>query len=335
MALHNYLPCPGYTENLYKVYKDGADTYNRYQRNGLRLALQETPLHYTESAASDEMPPHVFINGIIVPENRELLDPARSVCNPIKRFIPEAGNLPYRNMNKTVKGIQKLGDRVCTVDRTASVTMVYSRLQSMSTSSGYPTITYDLFNKYPAGAPLTKAEIDALKKNRLRPCIGYHSNRDDIIDKVNFSNGVLCTGYVQLLDDALQLFKSYIPALIGKPLKYGDGPIVYPRRIVYDPSKLVKSCSNPVINEAAQIALECDIISSKGDKFVTGLFCLSNPSVCTTKPNPAQFTADDWAVMTVLQHIMNSCLTGNKAITALALITSCYFFSEDLEAQGK
>ena len=208
MALHNTINCPGFTENQYRAYKAGADAYNRYQRNDLRLAL-ETPLHYTESAALGAMPPHVFINGIIVPENRELLDPAKSVCNPIKQLIPEAGNLPYRNMNKTVKGIQKLGDRVCTVDKVPSNATWASMFQSMihTPSSTSPDASYRFLNKYPAGAPLTKAEIEALKKNTLLPCTLFDGGPNGSIVPT-YSNGALCTGYIQLLDDALQKFKS-------------------------------------------------------------------------------------------------------------------------------
>ena len=336
MALHNTINCPGFTENQYRAYKDGEDAYNRYQRNDLRLALQ-TPLHYTESAASGAMPPHVFINDIIVPENRELLDPAISVCSPIRQVIIEAGNMPYRNMNNTVKTWKtQLGNRICIVDHVNPNEMVESILKDGDYFS--TTATYDLFNKYPAGAPLTKAEIDALKKNKLRPCIGYHKDANSKVDAVHFSNGALCTGYVQLLDDALQLFKNYCSTCIGKRF-VNDYPgvtwEVYPRRIVYDPSRLIKSCSNPIINEAAQIALECDMVSSKGVK-TKGALHLSNPNTYEESRVIDEFSADYVASKTMSTDLLlKYLLNGRKDLLLLIFITSCYYFKEDLEAQAK
>lgn len=326
MALHNTINCPGFTENLYRAYKAGEDAGGRYSRTKLRIATRETPLKYTEAAASGAMPPHAFINGMIVPENRELLDPDTNRCRNISRAIPESGNMPYRNMRR---GVQKVGHKVCTVDETNPKALWKSGLQQMSMTPD--TFTFDFLNRYPAGAPLTKSEIEALKKNKLRPCLSFHKGTDGKVDSVDFSDGALCTGYVQLLDDALQLFKRYFPTLIGKVCTTDYPHTVIPQRIVYDPSRLVKSCFNPVINEAAQIALECEVISPDGSEFGTGFLYLSNPSVYNMPTVPTTWTADNWVYAAVGRQLIWECAAGNKALTALALIISCCFFSEDFE----
>ena len=356
MALHNTINCPGFTENLYRAYKAGEDAGGRYSRTRLRIATQETPLKYTEAAASGAMPPHAFINGMIVPENRELLDPDTNRCRHISRAIPESGNMPYRNMNRTVKCIQRLGDRVCDVDKVPSNATWASMFQSMihtPSHSTSPDASYRFLNKYLAGAPLTKAEIEALKKNTLLPCTLFTGGPNGSIVPT-YSNGALCTGYIQLLDDALQKFKSYFSTLIGKTIKIGPYAVT-PRRIVYDRSRLIKSCFNPVINEAAQIALECDAIQPVAPE-PDG----SNPDAKPEEPKPDDFksgtgfirfnnlfpikseigfsggyTYDDIAYLVMSYTIRDRYLDGCKDLGALLFVMCCFFISEGFKIQAK
>lgn len=280
--------------------------------------------------------PCATINCLITPEMRTALEPAVEVAlsSGAKRNM---GTVPPQNMNKTVKGIQKLGDRVCTVDKESHAAVLAS---CFKTILGSNEAVDNLFNKYPAGVQLTKAEIDALKKNKLRPCIRFGVETGGNIRDVQFSNGILCTGYIQLLDDALQQFKSYIPTLIGKPFTATDFPFtIYPRRIVHAPSRPVKSCFNPVINEAAQIALECEVIAPDGSKIGTKSIWLSNPSsvVCALDMGDTSNVKDFYnyvTYVTMINVIAQSYKDGRKDLTALLFIMCCLFFKEDLEAQA-
>lgn len=141
-----------------------------------------------------------------------------------------------------------------------------------------------------------------------------------------------------MLDDALQLFKNYCSTCIGKRFPNEGMNIswdVYPRRIVYDPSRLIKGCSNPVINEAAQIALECDMISSKGDK-AKGAFHLSNPN-WSEEPRVDLYHSANYTAYGALRTdlLLKYLLAGRKDLLLLIFITSCLFFKEDLEVQDK
>lgn len=272
------------------------------------------------------------INGVIVPETREAIGMENSTSEH-DRSRP-LGTVPLQNMNETVKCIQRLGDRVCDVDSVNPDEMLDNELKYMPES----LTQFNVLNRYPAGAPLTKAEIDALKKNKLRPCYAYHEDAEGKVDAVNFSNGVLCTGYIQLLDDAIQLFKTYFSTLIDKRFMYRNGSTDYevcPRRIVYDPSRLVKSCFNPVINEAAQIALECDVISSDGATF-KGALHLSNPN-SMEKSTPIDRLSADYIVSQALYFPLYQSYVrlGRTDLAALFVFIGGCFFSEDLEAQDK
>lgn len=273
-----------------------------------------------------------IINGVLIPETRAALGNSED-ANVYDgdghlregRYRP-IGTIPPQNMHREV---QKVGHRVCTIDETNPKAMWKSILQQMSMTP--KTFTFDFLNRYPAGAPLTKSEIEALKKNKLCPCLSFHKDKDGKVDSVDFSDGALCTGYVQLLDDALQLFKQYFPTLIGKVCTTDYPYTVIPQRIVYDPSRLVKSCFNPVINEAAQIALECEVIKPDGSKLGTGFLYLSNPSVYNRAAVPTTWTTDNWVFAAVGQQLIWECAAGHKDLPALALIISCSFFSEDFE----
>ena len=269
--------------------------------------------------------PTTFINGIIIPETRDAIGQEGYSGDRFGDVRP-LGTVPPQNMRR---GVMKVGHRVCAIDETNPKAMWKSILQQMSMTP--KTFTFDFLNRYPAGAPLTKSEIEALKKNKLCPCLSYHKDKDGKVDSVDFSDGALCTGYVQLLDDALQLFKRYFPTLIGKVCTTDYPYTVIPQRIVYDPSRLVKSCFNPIINEAAQIALECEVISPDGSKFGTGFLYLSNPSVYNKPTIPTKWTADNWVYTAVGQQLIWECAAGRKDLPALALIISCCFFSEDFE----
>lgn len=325
MALHDRLPYPGITEPTYKQIADLTLASTRYSREVFNDVSDEL----VDSIVSGSHAYRACINNILIPETRGMLDSVNyaELSSGAKRNM---GTVPPQNMRR---GVQKVGHRVCTVDETNPEAMWKSGLQQMSMTP--KTFTFDFLNRYPAGAPLTKAEIDALKKNKLRPCISFHKGTDDKVDSVHFSDGALCTGYVQLLDDALQLFKRYFPTLIGKVCTTDYPYTVIPQRIVYDPSRLVKSCFNPVINEAAQIALECEVISPDGSEFGTGFLYLSNPSVYNMPTIPTKWTADNWVFAAVGRRLVWECAAGHKDLPALALIISCYFFSEDLEVQDK
>ena len=281
--------------------------------------------------------PVAFINGIIVPETRGFIG-QKTYSGSRFGDVRPLGTVPSQYMNETVKGIQKLGDRVCDVDKESHAAVLAS---CFTTVLGSNEAVDNLFNKYPAGVQLTKAEIDAWKKNKLRPCIRFSVETGGNIRNVQFSNGILCTGYIQLLDDALQQFKSYIPTLIGKPFTATDFPFtIYPRRIVHDRSRLVKSCFNPVINEAAQIALECEVIAPDGSKIGTKFIWLSNPSsvVCALAIGDTSNVKDFYnyvTYVTMINVIAQSYKDGRKDLTALLFIMCCFFFKEDLEAQVK
>lgn len=310
------------TEPVYKQVVDLSDAAGRYIGTE-RFA--NTAAALSKIASEQPIGPHVTINNILIPETRGSLD-AEDYVELKSGAKRNMGTVPPQNM---LRGVQKVGHRVCTVDETNPKAMWKSVLQQMSMTPD--TFTFDFLNRYPAGAPLTKSEIEALKKNKLRPCLSFHKGTDGKVDSVDFSDGALCTGYVQLLDDALQLFKQYFPTLIGKVCTTDYPFTVIPQRIVYDPSRLVKSCFNPVINEAAQIALECGVISPDGSKFGTGFLYLSNPSVYNTPTVPTTWTADNWVYAAVGRRLIWECAAGNKALTALAYTISCCFFSEDFE----
>lgn len=353
MALHRLAndydpPIPNLTETDYRalqiLHRDAFD-YDNTKSDAIEID--------TKRAMAD--PPTVFINGIITPRSRGdigMEDVAYGLDgNPVRPL----GTVPSQNMNKTVKGIQKLGDRVCTVDKVQSNATWASMFQSMihTPSSTSPDASYRFLNKYPAGASLTKAEIEALKKNTLLPCTLVIGGPNGSIVPT-YSNGALCTGYIQLLDDALQKFKSYFSTLIGKTIKMGPYSVT-PRRIVYDPSRLVKSCFNPVINEAAQIALECDAIQPDAPE-PDG----SNPDAKPDEPKPDDFksgtgfiwfnnlfpikseigfsggyTYDDIAYLVMLYTIRDRYLGGCKDLGALLFVMCCIFISEDFKPQVK
>ena len=328
MALHDRLTYPGITEPTYKQVTDLVLASTRYSREIFNNVTDEL----VDSIVSGSHAYHACINNILIPETRGLLGSVdyAELSLGAKRNM---GTVPAQNMRR---GVQKVGHRVCAVDETNPRAMLKSNLDDAEFFS--PTATFELLNKYPAGAPLTKAEIDALKKNKLRPCLWYHKDASSKVDAVHFSNGILCTGYVQLLDDALQLFKNYCSTCIGKRF-VNDYPgvtwEVYPRRIVYDPSRLIKSCSNPIINEAAQIALECDMVSSKGVK-TKGALHLSNPNTYEESRVIDEFSADYVASETMgTDFLLKYLLAGRKDLLLLIFITSCYYFKEDLEAQDK
>lgn len=333
MAIHDIMDPTdvGATEPLYRQAAEMEQWMGRYSNNKPMQNL------YSAVVNSDVLKvPCVTINGLITPETRTALEPADEVelQSGAKRNM---GTVPPQNMNKTVKGIQKLGDRVCTVDKESHAAVLAS---CFKTILGSNEAVDNLFNKYPAGVQLTKAEIDALKKNKLRPCIRFGVETGGNIRDVQFSNGILCTGYIQLLDDALQQFKSYIPTLIGKPFTTTDFPFtIYPRRIVHAPSRPVKSCFNPVINEAAQIALECEVIAPDGSKIGTKSIWLSNPSsvVCALDMGDTSNVKDFYnyvTYVTMINVIAQSYKDGRKDLTALLFIMCCLFFKEDLEAQA-
>lgn len=321
MALHDRLPYPGITEPTYKQLTDLTLASTRYSREIFNNVSDEL----VDSIVSGSHAYRACINNILIPETRGMLDSVNyaELGSGAKRNM---GTVPPQNMRR---GVQKVGHRVCTVDETNPNAMWKSILQQMSMTP--KTFTFDFLNRYPAGAPLTKSEIEALKKNKLRPCLSYHKNKDGKVDSVDFSDGALCTGYVQLLDDALQLFKRYFPTLIGKVCTTDYPYTVIPQRIVYDPSRLVKSCFNPVINEAAQIALECEVIKPDGSKLGTGFLYLSNPSVYNRAAVPTTWTTDNWVFAAVGQQLIWECAAGHKDLPALALIIGCWFFSEDFE----
>ena len=335
MALHDRVPYPGITEPTYKQVTDLGLASTRYSRE----IFNDVGDELVDSIVSGSHAYRACINNILIPETRGLLDSVNyaELSLGAKRNM---GTVPAQNMNKTVKtGTLRLGDRVCTVDKINPTAMLKSAFQQSETS----TDTFDLLNKYPAGAPLTKAEIDALKKNKLRPCISFHNNTNGKVDSVYFSDGALCTGYIHLLDDALQQFKNYFSALIGKRFTPNLGARsceFYPRRIVYIPSRLVKSCLNPIITEAAQIALECDVtldgVKSKGYLY------LSNPALYGNR-NTGSYTPDE----VVFNSMIGLCLrdyyymvfynqkVSHKDLASLVFIIGCYFFDESLEAQDK
>ena len=114
-----------------------------------------------------------------------------------------------------------------------------------------------------------------------------------------------------MLDDAIQIFKDYFSTLIGKKIKYtfvGKSCDIYPKRIVYDTSRLVKSCSNPVINEAAQIALECDAVYN-GVKS-TGLLHLTSAATTSNAVNYGtldDLTTEERIYCAMFSHVITLC----------------------------
>lgn len=340
------------TETIYKQIMDLSNAAERYTGTG-RFA--NTAVALSNIISEQPIGPHVTINNILLPETRGSLD-AEDYVELRSGAKRNMGTVPPQNMNETVKGIQRLGDRVCDVDKVPSDATWASMFQSMihtPSHSTSPDASYRFLNKYLAGAPLTKAEIEALKKNTLLPCTLFTGGPNGSIVPT-YSNGALCTGYIQLLDDALQKFKSYFSTLIGKTIKIGPYAVT-PRRIVYDRSRLIKSCFNPVINEAAQIALECDAIQPVAPE-PDG----SNPDAKPEEPKPDDFksgtgfirfnnlfpikseigfsggyTYDDIAYLVMSYTIRDRYLDGCKDLGALLFVMCCFFISEGFKIQAK
>lgn len=251
MALHNTINCPGFTENLYRAYKAGEDAGGRYSRTKLRIATRETPLKYTEAAASGAMPPHAFINGMIVPENRELLDPDTNRCRNISRAIPESGNMPYRNMNKTVNpnvSLAYLLNYYNDTEHCGFLTNIPIEVSDVA------VMTHgDVYAMYRAGKLLHQTDIDALRANKLA------------IKTADYLTVCSYTGYLQMYEDAIYQFKEMYRMLVNKSITVEDSDgnlVIYTvRNIVHDYSKLLKRCSNSVITEAVTLGIECGVKS--------------------------------------------------------------------------
>ena len=315
------------TETDYRAFMDMGNDVQCYES-------RKTSSIANEVGKALDGDPTTFINGIIIPETRDAIGQEGYSGDRFGDVRP-LGTVPAQNMNKTVKtGTLRLGYRICTVDSVNPDEMLDNELKYMPES----LTQFNVLNRYPAGAPLTKAEIDALKKNKLRPCYDYHEDAEGKVDAVNFSNGVLCTGYIQLLDDAIQLFKTYFSTLIDKRFMYRNGSNdyeVYARRIVYDHSRLVKRCFNHVINEAAQIALKCEVISSDGTTF-KGALHLSNPYGMGVSTPIDRLSADYIVSQALYFPLYNSYVRqGRTDLAALFVFIGGCFFSEDLEAQAK
>lgn len=302
-AANNYRPpIPKLTEpdyrELQRIWFD-RDDYDAGKTSGIYTDVGE--YLRGENAAT--------INGIITPESRYTIGMEGYSGENTGKPTRPLGTVPAQNMNKTVKtGTLRLGDRTALMDGEDYEACMMSLAQQ---HPKFMNITHQLLNMYPAGAPLTAAEIRALEKGMLRPTKKLVSDDSDNITAVIYSDGMLCTGYIQMLDDAIQIFKSYYSTLLGKWIKVkfmSKTWEVYPKRIVYDPSRTVR-CSNPVINEAAQIALECDVIYN-GVKS-TGLLHLTSTTTTSADFNFGNIdalTTEDFIFGAIYNRLVDVCV---------------------------
>lgn len=285
------------TETDYRAFMDIKDDVECYDNrktfgimNGVYKALGAAPT--------------AFINGIIIPETRDAIGQQEYSSDTYGDVRP-LGKVPPQNMNKTVKTDKmRLGDAVEYVDE-INLDSANCRMSIIQQNPNFKNIAHRLLNMYPAGAPLTAAEIRALEKGMLRP-VKNTTGGNDGNTAIIYSDGMLCTGYVQMLDDAVQIFKNYFSTLLGKCIKFTfikETWEVHPKRIVYDTSRAV-SCSNPVINEAAQIALECDVIYN-GVKS-TGLLHLTSTTTTNNHGgNVDAFTTEDFIYNAIYNRLVN------------------------------
>ena len=323
MAIHDMGGNPSsgicVTEPMFQQMMDFEMWLNRYDN----VSLMNMYRAFDHSDISEV--PCVTINGLITPEIRTALEPVDGVKlkSGAKRNM---GTVPPQNMNKTVKtGRMRLGDRVGLMDGECIMSVIQRHPLFMN-------IVHQLLNMYPAGAPLTATEIRALEKGMLRPIKSVVEDDNHNPTAVIYSDGMLCTGYIQMLDDAIQIFKSYYSTLLGKCIKVKLPDLtweMYPKRIVYDPSRIVR-CSNPVINEAAQIALECDVIYN-GVKS-TGLLHLTSTAT-TNAEDLAAPTTEYMIFNAIVSRLTNVCVAQqlntpkrcSRFITLLYILGLCQY----------
>ena len=128
MAIHDMGGNPSsgicVTEPMFQQMMDFEMWLNRYDN----VSLMNMYRAFDHSDISEV--PCVTINGLITPEIRTALEPVDGVKleSGAKRNM---GTVPAQNMNKTVKGIQRLGDRVCVVDHVNPDEMLDNELKYM------------------------------------------------------------------------------------------------------------------------------------------------------------------------------------------------------------